>query len=143
MAGGPFKVPFRDVDRTRSDEAGNKMSNLGEIRNRLGIKVPNGFVISSRAFREFFRYSDLQAEIDRLMQSSPAEEMDQLFALSAQIQQQIIRAGIPAELETAILSAYAELEKEEGQGGQSLSSQQRPGRRCRCKPPLPDNTAPN
>ena len=42
--------------------------------------------------------------------------MDQLFSLSAQIQQHIIRAGMPADLETAILSAYAELEKKEGQG---------------------------
>jgi pyruvate,water dikinase len=42
--------------------------------------------------------------------------MDQLFSLSAQLQQQIIRAGVPAELTSVILSAYAELEKEEGQG---------------------------
>ena len=92
------------------------MANLGEIRNRLGIKVPNGFVISSRAFREFIDSGDLQTEIDRLMQSSPAEEMDQLFELSAQIQQQIIRTGMPAELEGAILSAYGELEKKKGRG---------------------------
>ena len=113
---GPLIISLRDIDKTRSDEAGNKMANLGEIRNRLGIKVPNGFVISSRAFREFIDSGDLQAEIDRLMQSSPAEEIDQLFELSAQIQQQIIRTGMPAELERAILSAYVELEKKEGQG---------------------------
>lgn len=113
---GPLIISLRDVDKTRSDEAGNKMANLGEIRNRLGIKVPNGFVISSGAFREFLRSGDLQVEIDRLMQASPAEEMDQLLSLSANIQQQIIRAGMSAELESAILSAYGELEKEEGQG---------------------------
>ncbi len=113
---GPLIISLRDVDKTRSDEAGNKMANLGEIHNRLGIKVPNGFVISSRAFREFIRAGDLQAEIDRLMQSSAAEEIDQLFELSAQIQQLITRTGMPSVLETAILSAYAELEREEGQG---------------------------
>ena len=109
-------MSLQDVDKTSSDEAGYKMANLGEIRDRLGIKVPNGFVISSRAFREFMGSGDLQAEIDRLMQSSPAEGIDQLFALSAQIQQQIIRTGMPADLERAILSAYAELESKEGQG---------------------------
>jgi pyruvate,water dikinase len=113
---GPLIIPLEEVDKTRSDEAGNKMANLGEIRNYLGIKVPNGFVISSRAFREFIASNDLQAEIDRLMQSSPAEEVDQLFSLSADIQQKIIRANMPAELERAILSAYNELEKKEGQG---------------------------
>ena len=113
---GPLIVSLEDVDKTRSDETGNKMANLGEIRNHLGIKVPGGFVISSRAFREFFRLGDLQAETDRLMQSLPAEEMDQLFSLSAQIQQHIIRAAMPAELETAILNAYADLERKEGPG---------------------------
>jgi pyruvate,water dikinase len=113
---GPLIIPIRHVDKTRSDEVGNKMANLGEIRNRLCIKVPNGFVISAGAFRQFMGSGELQAEIDRLMQSSPTEEMDQLFSLSAQLQQQIIRAGVPAELTSVILSAYAELEKEEGQG---------------------------
>ncbi|MGO9021434.1 MAG: PEP/pyruvate-binding domain-containing protein [Syntrophobacteraceae bacterium] len=115
-SGGPLIISLRDVDKTRSDEAGNKMANLGEIRNRLGIKVPDGFVISSRAFREFIGAGDLQAEIDRLMQSSAAEEIDQLFELSAQIQQLITRTATPAGVEKTILSAYAELERQEGQG---------------------------
>ena len=113
---GSLIISLQDVDKTRSDEVGYKMANLGEIRNRLGIKVPDGFVISSRAFREFLAHSELQAEIDRLLQASPAEEIDQLYSLGAQIQQQIVRAAMPAELEKAILWAYGELEKKEGQG---------------------------
>ena len=109
-------IPLRDIDKTRVDEAGNKVANLGEIRNRLGLKVPNGFVISSRAFREFMDHHDLQIEIDRLIQSSPTEEMDQLFSLSTHIQQQIIRADVPAGLGSAILSAYEGLEETEGRG---------------------------
>ena len=116
MSAGPLVLSLQDVDKTRSDEAGNKMSNLGEIRNRLGIKVPDGFVISSRAFREFISHNDLQTEIDRLMQACPADEMDQLFSLGARIQQLIIRGVMPAEVEIAILEAYGELEKKEGQG---------------------------
>jgi pyruvate,water dikinase len=113
---GPLTISLHEVDKTRADEAGNKMANLGEIRNRLGIKVPEGFVVTCLAFRQFMDYSDLQVEIDRLVQSSPAAEMDQLFSLSAQIQQQIIRAPVPAGLESAILRAYDELGKKEGKG---------------------------
>jgi pyruvate, water dikinase len=112
---GPRIIPLRSLDITRSDEAGNKLANLGEIHNRIGIRIPNGFAISSRAFREFMS-RDLQVEIDRLMQSSPAEEIDQLFLLSTQIQQLIMRAPVPTELQDDILAAYNELEKEEGQG---------------------------
>lgn len=113
---GPLIIPLRELDRTRSDEAGNKMANLGEIQNRLGIRVPRGFVISARAYRQFSEYNDLQSEINRLIQSSPTAEMDQLLSLSAQIQQQIIRAEMPGELQKAILQAYEELETEAGQG---------------------------
>jgi pyruvate,water dikinase len=118
---GPLIISLRHVDKSSSDEVGNKMANLGEIRNRLGIRVPNGFVISSGAFRRFMGTGEIQAEIDRLVQSSPAEEMDQLFSLSARLQRQIIGAAVPADLSEAILSAYAELEKEEGQAGVKVS----------------------
>ena len=110
----PRIIPLRNLDITRSNLAGNKLANLGEIHNRLGITVPNGFVISSRAFREVMG-SDLQAEIDRLMQSFSTEEMDQVFLLSTQVQQQILQAEVPAELEKEIFDAYCELKKEEGQ----------------------------
>ncbi len=112
---GPRTIPLRSLDITRSDEAGNKLANLGEIHHRIGIRIPNGFAISSRAFREFMS-PDLQAEIDRLIQSSPAEKIDQLFLLSTQIQEQVIGAPVPTELQDDILGAYKELEKEEGQG---------------------------
>ena len=88
-------VPFDKVDKNRADEVGNKIANLGEIRNRLGMKVPNGFVISSAAYRKFMEANDLQTEIDRLLQSTPSEELDQLFSLSAEIQRRITLAPIP------------------------------------------------
>jgi pyruvate,water dikinase len=112
---GPRTIPLRSLDITRSDEAGNKLANLGEVHNRVGIRIPNGFVISSRAFREFMS-PEVQAEVDRLIQLSPADEIDQLFLLSTHIQQLIIRAPVPTDLENDILAAYKELEKEEGRG---------------------------
>ena len=113
---GPLVMTLDDIDKSRTDEAGNKMANLGEVRNRLGLRVPNGFVISSHAYRKFIASGDLQSEIDRLLQSSPAEEMDQLFSLSADIQQLIIRSPVPEELEQAIRSAYGRIEETDGRG---------------------------
>lgn len=115
-ATGPFILDLDNMDKTRADEAGNKMANLGEIRNMLGLLVPSGFTITSHAYREFIRSADLQTEIDRLLQSSPTEEMDQLFSLSGQIQQLIIRSPVPAKVEEEIRSAYRRLEEAEGAG---------------------------
>lgn len=111
----PRTIPLGSLDIAQAGVAGNKLANLGEIRKRLGVRIPSGFVISSRAFREFMG-PELPVEIDRLMQSSATGEMDELFELSARIQKQIMAAPVPAELEKAILDAYAELEKEEGPG---------------------------
>ncbi len=114
--GGPFVVGLDRIDKTHADEAGSKMANLGEIRNRLAMPVPNGFTITSHAFREFVRSGELQSEIDRLLQSSPAEQMDELFSLSGQIQQLIIRSPVPAQIEEAIRGAFRALEATDGPG---------------------------
>ncbi|HXH48801.1 MAG TPA: PEP/pyruvate-binding domain-containing protein [Terriglobia bacterium] len=112
---GPRTIPLASLDITKSDEAGSKLANLGEVHKRVGVRIPNGFVISSRAFREFMSH-ELQTEIDRLIQSSPTEGIAQLFLLSTQIQQQVIREPVPAALEEDILAAFRELEKVEGPG---------------------------
>ena len=111
----PRVIPLGSLDITQSNLAGNKLANLGEIHKRLGIAIPHGFAISSRAFEEFMG-RDLQVEIDRLMQSSSPEDMDQVFLLSARIQQQIRDTKVPPELAKEIFDAYGELKAEEGEG---------------------------
>ncbi|MEW6442212.1 MAG: PEP/pyruvate-binding domain-containing protein [bacterium] len=114
-------LPLREIDKEMSDQVGSKMANLGEIRNRLGLPVPNGFIISSSAYHRFMEHNDLQAEIDRRLQTSDVEQVDQMYALSASIQQLIIRAAVPEDLEKAILEAYRELESEEASPGVRVS----------------------
>ena len=43
-----------------SDYVGEKMATLGELRNRLGLKVPEGFVISTYAFKQFIETNRLE-----------------------------------------------------------------------------------
>jgi pyruvate,water dikinase len=108
--------PLEEVDKTMADQVGCKMANLGEIKNRVGLAVPDGFVVSSLAYQRFMAHSELQAEIDRRMQSSRAEEMADLYGLSSGIQQLIILSGFPPDLEATIREAYEGLEREAGAG---------------------------
>jgi pyruvate, water dikinase len=105
---------FEEIDMNMADQVGSKMANLGEVMARLQLPVPKGFVISSLAYQRFFEHNDLQSEIDRRLQTSEVEQLDQLYKLSADIQQLIIRGAVPPDLEQAILGAYGELEAQAG-----------------------------
>ncbi|MEJ2658099.1 MAG: PEP/pyruvate-binding domain-containing protein [Desulfobacterales bacterium] len=105
-------VPLDAVDKGMSDLAGNKMANLGEIKNKLQIRIPTGFVITSAAYEKFIKENDLQAEIDRRFQSTDVDHMEWLFSLSSEIQQLIIKSGIPDDLADAVKKAYHKLESD-------------------------------
>jgi len=113
---GPMVIPLEEVDKSMADQVGSKLANLGEIGKRTGLKVPRGFAITARGYARFLKQSDLQAEIDRRIQSADMEEMDELYRLSASVQQLIISAPLPPDLEEAILEHFRLLEKEVGTG---------------------------
>ena len=114
--GDQLVIPFRLIDKNMADQVGNKMANVAEIRNQLGLPVPSGFVISSLAYERFFQHNDLQVEIDRKIQAADSDKIDDLYKLSADIQQLIIRSSIPEDLNQAITDAYKEIENEAGSG---------------------------
>jgi pyruvate,water dikinase len=111
---GPLVLPLGSIEKNLADQVGSKTANLGEIRNRLHLKVSNGFAITAMAYQRFMEYNDLQVEIDRRIQAIKAESPDQLYSLSAAIQQLIIRSPLPEDLETAISEQYHRLKEEEG-----------------------------
>lgn len=113
--GDRLVLPLQSIDRNMADQVGNKMANVAEIKNQIYLPVPNGFVISALAFQRFVEHNDLQAEIDRRIQASNADKIDDLYRLSADIQQLIIRSSIPEDVEQAIKEAYRELERQCGQ----------------------------
>lgn len=114
--GDRLVIPLAEMDRHMADQVGNKMANLGEVRNQVHLPVPPGFAITSLAYHRLMEHNKLQVEIDRRIQSSVAERMDELFRLSADIQQLIIRSEVPEDLKEAILRAHAEIEREVGTG---------------------------
>lgn len=100
--GGPLVVPIAEIGVDLADQTGGKMANLGEIRRRLGIAVPDGFVVTAAGYQCFMAEGGLQEEIDRRIQAADAARLDEVFALSASIQQLIQAAPVPQALATAI-----------------------------------------
>lgn len=115
-AKGEFVLPLEVVDKTMADLVGNKMANLGEIKNRVGLPVPEGFVITAAAYEHFIEYSGLQDEINRRIRFLEPANIARLHQTSADIQRLIIKAPLPPELEEAVRRAYAELTAKAGDG---------------------------
>ncbi len=105
-------IPIEAVRKEMSDVVGSKMANLGEVKNKLQIRIPTGFVITSAAYERFIKENDLQAEIDRRFQSADVNDMERLFTLSSEIQQLIIKSRIPDDLVDAVRRAYDKLESD-------------------------------
>jgi pyruvate,water dikinase len=105
-------IPLCDIRMDMADMVGSKMANIGEMKNRINIRVPNGFVITAFAYECFLQHNDLQAEIDRLIQSTPPDNMEALYTLCAEIQQMIIRAEMPPDSKEAVNNAIKKLESE-------------------------------
>lgn len=109
LRGAPPVIPMNEVNRDVIDLVGPKMTNLGELRHVLGIKVPDGFVITCEAYRRFLMQDDLISEINRLIQKTVTESINDFFHLSSSIQQLILNSQIPEEIEDAIVCQVDEL----------------------------------
>ncbi len=111
---GPFVVSLDEVTMDMADLVGPKAASLGEIRKKLGLRIPDGFVVTASGYHLFMLHNDLETEIQRRIQAAGARDLDQLYALSASIQQLIINAPLPARLEAEIQKHYSILESKEG-----------------------------
>ncbi len=106
-----FILPLESIDKEKADETGNKMANLGEIKNRVGLQVPDGFVITASAYERFLEYNNLQDEINRRLQTLDIGNIEMLHRNSSEIQQLIVHATIPQVLADEIMNAHRALEQ--------------------------------
>ncbi|OGQ86693.1 MAG: hypothetical protein A2512_08570 [Deltaproteobacteria bacterium RIFOXYD12_FULL_56_24] len=106
---GAFILPMAEVNANTVDQVGEKMANLGEVRNRVGLRTPDGFVITATAARQFIEANNLQIEINRRLKGLDLDNLEELYTVSAGIQGLISKALLPKELEEAILTHHQQL----------------------------------
>jgi len=82
-----------------SDEAaGSKFANLGEIRNALELRTPEGFVITVSAFFDFMEQNGLFAHLDRLLKRGACQDEAEFEAVCQEMRSRILAGSIPARL---------------------------------------------
>ncbi|KJR42850.1 Pyruvate water dikinase [Candidatus Magnetoovum chiemensis] len=107
-------LPLTDIDMNSAGYTGMKMASLGEIKKTTSLTVPEGFVITSAGHRRFFKHNSLQSEIERRIQTCDKNNIEELFKTCSSIQQLIIEASLPEDMENEIIAAYEHLETKIG-----------------------------
>ena len=107
-------VPYGDITGGMIDGVGGKNATLGEIRNKLGLKVPDGFAITTDAYDTFLRENDLYDKIRKELSLLDLNNQQDIESVSQRIQSMIDLSTMPAGLFTAVNNAYDALERSAG-----------------------------
>lgn len=102
------QVGMADVERV-----GGKNASLGEMISNLanaGVSVPNGFATTADAYREFLRYENLDARIQKELDKLDVSNIRALTETGARIRGWILDAPIPPELEKHVREAFSKLQ---------------------------------
>lgn len=108
-----YVIDFDEVDADLVETVGGKNANLGEARNHFGMPTPDGFVVTTSAYRLFMKDNDLWPKIRALRENSDARSSEDY---SRAIDELFHEARIPPVVEKAVLKAVSALRKRHGNG---------------------------
>lgn len=99
---GTYVLDFHEIDQTKIMLVGGKGANLGKLANLDGIRVPEGFCISTQAFQQVMAATPLLRELlDQLSQLTVADQAE-ISHLSREIRAHIESTTIPPAIRTEI-----------------------------------------
>jgi pyruvate,water dikinase len=104
-----FTIPIKQLNKERAYSVGSKIAQLGEISSKLGLSVPEGFAITSWAYKHFVDRNNLQEQISKSIHKLDIKNYDDLIHTSDQIQTLIKSSAVPADLGLAIKNSFSDL----------------------------------
>ncbi len=97
LSDAPYVTWLSDTPLDAPELTGGKAHTLAEIIRRVRIPVPNGFVITNKAYHRFVEYNDLEERIHSWLESWISGKED-LNKASGQIRYSILAGIIPQDL---------------------------------------------
>jgi phosphoenolpyruvate synthase/pyruvate phosphate dikinase len=98
-----YVLSFQDIDQTKLMVVGGKGANLGELSRIEGIRVPDGFCLSTAAFKRIVgETSSLHALLDQLSLLK-VEDREEIAELSSEIRRIIEGIAIPQDIHDEIV----------------------------------------
>jgi pyruvate, water dikinase len=102
-----------EVNAGSEDEIGGKAAVLGEIRNRLGLPVPDGFVLTTEAYRQYCGIP-LWTGIRDSVRDLDLADLKAVRAVSETLTRKAAECALPRAIEVAITARSAALLKNGG-----------------------------
>jgi pyruvate,water dikinase len=105
---------FEEIDIDDIPFVGGKNASLGEMIRNLkskGIKIPEGFAITSYAYDYFVKNAGIEEKIREILKDLDTNIYENLATRGEKIRHAIIEAEFPEELKKEIMKAYGKLEK--------------------------------
>jgi len=104
-----YVLGFQDIDKTKLMLVGGKGANLGELSKIEGIGVPDGFCITTEAYKRIIREtSSINALLDQLSLLE-MEDRDKIGELSGEIRRVIEGITIPQDINEEITHLLSRL----------------------------------
>ncbi len=101
-------LPFSQINISSVPDAGGKGANLGEL-TKAGIPVPPGFVVTATAFKKYLELSDLDVELDAILDELKIEDVSSVERESRKMRSLIQREKIPEAISQEIKKAFRHL----------------------------------
>ncbi|HEX6608281.1 MAG TPA: phosphoenolpyruvate synthase, partial [Chloroflexia bacterium] len=97
-----YVLGFQDIDRTQLNLVGGKGANLGELCKIAGIRVPDGFCLSTAAYQRIISEAPaIHPLLDRLAPLK-ANDRDRIAELSGEIRRLIAGVAVPQDIRAEI-----------------------------------------
>src|SRR6266487_3343738 len=106
-----FVFGLQDVDKTKLKVVGGKGANLGELTRIEGIHVPDGFCISTKAFKRIIRETPSINELLDQLSILKVEDRNRILELSREIRRIIEGITIPQDINEDITGYLSRLDE--------------------------------
>jgi len=112
-----FVLWFKDLGIEDVPLVGGKNASLGEMYRNLakkGVKVPNGFAVTARAYRYLLKNAKIEDNIKKILSDLNTKNMQNLAERGRKVRELILGADMPKGIADEISSSYKKLCKEYG-----------------------------
>jgi pyruvate,water dikinase len=104
-----YVIGFQEIDKTKLMVVGGKGANLGELSKIEGIRVPQGFCISTEAFKRVTQGTSSINELLNKLSLLKVEDRDKIAELSTEIRRVIEGIVIPEDINEEITCFFLRL----------------------------------